>query len=76
MRAIKLAGAAFAVLGLAACNTALPSGAMVERGPGFLPPPPPPIYAPPPMAYAPPPPRRCFFRDGPYGPERVCRTYY
>lgn len=70
MRAIKLAGvAALVALGLAGCNTALPSGAMVERGPAFIPPPPP-VYAPPP------PPPRCYFRDGPYGPERICRSYY
>lgn len=69
MRAIKLAGvAALVALGLAGCNTALPSGTMVERGPLYAPPPPP--------VYAPPPPARCFFRDGPYGPERVCRPYY
>lgn len=64
MPAIKLAAATFVLLALAGCNTSLPSGTMVERGG--------PVYAPPP-AYAPPP--RCFIQDGPYGPERICRSY-
>ena len=70
--AIKIAGAALLALGTAGCvGSALPSGTMVQAGPGaYAPPPPPPMYAPPP------PPRRCFFRDGPFGPERVCREPY
>lgn len=71
MRAINIIGAALLALGTAGCvNTALPPGTMVQAGPGAYAPPPPMPY------YAPPPPRRCFFQDGPYGPERVCRRGY
>lgn len=70
MRAIKFVGAALLALGLAGCNTALPPGTMVQPGPGAYYPPPPPVYTPPPA--------RCYFRDGPYGTERICRrpSYY
>ena len=67
MSAIKYTCGALMLLGLAGCNTALPSGTLVQ--PGYIPPPPP-VYV------APPPSRRCFYRDGFYGPERVCRSYY
>jgi hypothetical protein len=53
--------------------------------PGYGPPPPPPGYGPPPPppGYGPPPPppgygpppwrRRCFWRETPWGPRKVCR---
>lgn len=75
MSAIKYTCGALLLLGLAGCNTALPPGTLVQ--PGYGPPPPPRYYAPPPVyAAPPPPPPRCFYRDGFYGPERVCRSYY
>jgi hypothetical protein len=66
-RGLKIACGAALALGLGGCvGTALPPGTLVQGG-----------YAPPPPVYAaPPPPRRCFFRPGPYGPERVCREVY
>lgn len=64
MRGFKIMCGALLALGTAGCNTALPPGTLVQ--PGYVPPPPP-VYAPPP------PPPRCYYQDGPYGPERVCR---
>lgn len=64
MRVVILAGAGLLALAASGCQP-LPSGAMVQPGPGFYPPPPPPppayypprrYYGPPPGAYAPPPP--------------------
>lgn len=71
MRGMKVVGAALIALGTAACVSGpLPPGTLVQSGPGAFLPPPPPRYAPPP--------RRCYYQDGPYGPERVCRRpdYY
>lgn len=64
----KIAVGALLALGTAGCvNTALPPGTLVEPGPM--------AFAPAPY-YAPPRPRRCYVRQGPYGPERVCRRVY
>lgn len=68
MRGIKVVCGALLALTTAGCvSSALPPGTLVQ--PGYGPPPPPAMYAPPP-------PRRCYFQDGPYGPERVCRRDY
>lgn len=71
MRALKIVCGAVVVLAAAGCQA--PSGTLVGYGP------PPPVYRPPPPppAYYGPPSPRCYFQDGPYGPERVCpRPYY
>lgn len=79
MRVLKMFGAAALVLSAGGCvGAALPSGTQVAGPP--LPiaygPPPGPYYGPPPVYAPPPPPRRCYYRPGPYGDERVCRRDY
>lgn len=77
-----IVGVAFLVLGTAA-STAQPYYGYDRPPPppyGYDRRPPPPPYGydrrPPPPRYYDDRPRRCFIRDSPYGPRRVCRDDY
>lgn len=80
MRLVKIFGVAGLVLSAGGCvGAALPSGTQVGGPPlpiAYGPLPPPPYYGPPPVYAPPPPPRRCYYRPGPFGDERVCRSDY